>query len=85
MKYKTPIINWELYHHNYKALAKAIQKAGGDPFIVLNEHENFLKMLTNNNIEVQCLYCGLEVYSNETSEEKETINSFRQQLLNENL
>jgi len=80
---KSSIINWELYHHNYTNLAKAIQKAGGDPFIVLNDHENFLKILTNNNIEVQCLYCGLDRYGDKI-EDKTLLNEFEQQLIKKN-
>ncbi len=42
--------NVEIYLKNFTALGEAITKAGGNPFMILKENDNFLRTLANNNI-----------------------------------
>ena len=42
--------NVEIYIKNFTALGEAITKAGGNPFMILKENDNFLRTLANNNI-----------------------------------
>jgi hypothetical protein len=42
--------NIEIYLKNFTALGEAITKAGGNPFMILKENDNFLRILANNNI-----------------------------------
>lgn len=46
------IINWEIYHKNFVRLGESIMYAGGNPFIVLKDNEDFMIMLANNHIEI---------------------------------
>jgi hypothetical protein len=49
---KPKIVNWEIYHKNFEILGESIMHAGGNPFKVLKDNEDFMRMLANNHIEI---------------------------------
>ena len=49
----------QLYDHNRNALSYALRQAGGEPDVILAEHEDFLHTLAMNNIKINPTYEGL--------------------------
>lgn len=46
----------QLFFENFKNMAVAILEAGGEPFSVLEPHIEWIKEMSNNNIEISFKY-----------------------------
>ena len=46
----------DLFHENYIEFGKAIQDAGGNPFLILERHKEFIQLLASNNITITAKY-----------------------------
>jgi len=45
--------NWKIHINNMTVLGTAIMNSGGNPFMIMQKNENFMKTLASNHIEIK--------------------------------
>ncbi len=45
--------NWKIHINNMSVLGTAIMNSGGNPFMIMQKNENFMKTLASNHIEIK--------------------------------